>query len=482
MLQRYNLLSFARIPSRPEGRASYFRAGGLYESKPRADLASASLALALPSHRIPSLSSRNHLMTDRQAIFQHRFNNGLTLVAQSMPWLESAAFSCAVPSGCSRERTDQRGLANFCCEMVFRGSSRFDNRGLVEKLEGLGCDYFSSTSVYHSYFGGAMPAVGLLEALEVYADVLRRPRLAVDQLEDGRQACLQEIHSLEDDLASRVLLELRRRHYGDPYGRHSEGLIEHVSRMTLGDIQNFYQTYYQPTDTIIAVAGKLDWPQLLDQIEGLFGDWKPQPPAPLVSSPAEHGVRHIPFSSHQTHIGIAWPSVPYNHPEYYLARGAVGVLSDGMSSRLFREVRDRRGLCYTVSANLHSLRDSASIVCYCGTTTENAQQSLDVLIEQFKLLAEGITEEELSRLKVQIRSGLIMQQESCRARVGNLAGDVMHLGYVRTLDEVNERVNGLTTTAINDWLSQHQPGPFDVVTLGEQPLELRDGIATTSAR
>ncbi len=395
-----------------------------------------------------------------------------------MPWLESAAFSFAIPAGCSREPASQRGLANFCCEMVFRGGGAYDNRRLVEKLESLGCDYFSSTSVYHSFFGGAMPASGLLNALDVYADVLLRPQLPPDQLEDGRLTCLQEIHSLEDDLASRVMLELRRRFYGDPLGRHAEGLLEHVNQINLTDIQNFYQTWYQPQDAVIAVAGKLDWQMLLEKIELLFGAWPARQPTELQTLPPEHGVCHIPFSSHQTHIGIAWPSVPYNHPDYYLARGAVGVLSDGMSSRLFREVRDRRGLCYTVSANLHSLRTSGSVVCYCGTTTENAQQSLDVLIEQFQQLALGITEEELNRLKIQIRSGLIMQQESCRARVGNLAGDLLHLGYVRTLDEVNSRIKELTTSGINEWLQQHPPGPFDVVTLGEQPLELHDGIPT----
>jgi predicted Zn-dependent peptidase len=259
-------------------------------------------------------------------------------------------------------------------------------------------------------------------------------------------------------------------------------LIEHVNRITLDDIRGFYDACYQPQDAVIAVAGKLEWPRLLERIAGLFADWKGHSSPNSPATPPEHGVCHIPFSSHQTHIGIAWPSVPYNHPEYYLARGAVGVLSDGMSSRLFREVRDRRGLCYTVAANLHSLRTEGSVVCYCGTTSENAQQSLDVLVEQFQLLSQGITEEELQRLKVQIRSGLIMQQESCRARVGNLAGDILHLGHVRTLDEVSDRINGLTTTGINDWLRAHPPGPFDVVTLGEQPLELHDGIPTTSAR
>jgi predicted Zn-dependent peptidase len=431
---------------------------------------------------IPEISLRNSLMTDRQSIYQHRFENGLVLVAQSMPWLQSVAFSCAVPAGCSRDPHDKRGLSNFCCEMVFRGGGDLDNRRLVEELEGLGCDYFSSTSVYHSFFGGAMPAEGLDKALALYADVIRRPLLPPDQLEDGRLACLQEIQSLEDDLASKVMLELRRRHYQDPYGRSREGIAEHVAAMTLDDVRQFYDDHYQPQDAVIAVAGKIDWPQLRDVIGQKFGDWKPRPDIPLTLGDAEPGVCHIAYDSNQTHIAIAWPVLPYSHPDYYQARGAVGVLSDGMSSRLFREVRERRGLCYTVSASCHSLRDRGSVICYCGTTTHNAQQSLDVLIEQFEHLTEGITQEELDRLKVQIRSGLIMQQESCRSRAATLAGDIFHLGHVRTLDEVNAQIGELTVESINRFLKNNPPGPYDIVTLGERPLEWNHGIPATATK
>ena len=421
-------------------------------------------------------------MTDRQSIYQHRFDNGLVLVAQSMPWLQSAAFSCAVPAGCSRDPLDKRGLSNFCCEMVFRGGGELDNRRLVEELEGLGCDYYSSTSVYHSFFGGALPAEGLGKALALYADVIRRPLLPPDQLEDGRLACLQEIQSIEDDLVGKAMLELRRRHYGDPYGRSREGIAEHVAAMTLEDIRQFYHDNYQPKDAVIAVAGKIDWPQLRDVIGQQFGDWKRRPEKSLVLGAPEHGVNHISFDSNQTHIAIAWPSLPYSHPEYYQARGAVGVLSDGMSSRLFREVRERRGLCYTVSASCHSLHDRGSVICYCGTTTQNAQQSLNVLVEQFEELSRGITQDELDRLKVQIRSGLIMQQESCRSRAGTLAGDIFHLGQVRTLDEVNSQIRELTVDSINRYLKDNPPGPYDIVTLGEQPLEWNNGISTTATK
>ena len=149
-----------------------------------------------------------------------------------------------------------------------------------------------------------------------------------------------------------------------------------------------------------------------------------------------------------------------------------------MSSRLFTEVREKRGLCYAVFASSHSIKDKGCVICYSGTAAERAQETLDVIIEQLQELKQGIHEAELKRLKVQIQSGLIMQQESCRARTSAIAGDWFHLGRIRTLDEINEKIDGLTVDSINDYLKQNPPADFDVVTLGPQPLEMPGGIST----
>ncbi|MEQ1904916.1 MAG: pitrilysin family protein [Pirellulaceae bacterium] len=421
-------------------------------------------------------------MQQQQLINQHTFANGLTLVAQSMPWLQSAAFTMAFPSGCRFDPLTQLGLANFTCEMSFRCGGSYDNRGLVEKLEELGCDYYSNTGIYHTFFGGALPADGLFEAIRVYKDVLRAPHFPEAQLEDGRNTCLQEIQALEDDLAGKSMLALRLRHYGHPYGRNADGETDAVNQITLKEIKNYYQNHYHPQSAIIGVAGNVDWEPLKDLIGQLFADWQPQPVNEPVEAGAQHGYHHIPFESNQTHISIGWPGLAYRDEDYYLLRGAIGVLSDGMSSRLFREVREQRGLCYTVSASCHSIHDRGAIFGYAGTTTQSSQETLNVMLEQIELLAQGVTEKELDRLKVQFRSGLIMQQESCRSRVSTITGDIFHLGRVRTLDEVNERINSLTPAQINRYLENNPPGPFDIVTLGEQPLEVNGAIPTTSAR
>lgn len=417
----------------------------------------------------------------KQRIESHRLSNGLTIVGEIMPWLESAAFSFSVPAGCQNDPADKLGLANFVCEMVQRGCGEFDSRQYIEKMEMLGVDYSSSASVYHTHFSGAMPAKKLHDAFSLYRDVLRNPWFPEDQLEDGRNVCIQEVRSIEDDLAQRVMLQLRLRQYGQPRGRWGQGTLESVANITLDDIKSFFQRHYQPNGLILSVAGNIDWPKLIQHIESLFGDWLAQQPVELEDTDSQTGYLHIPFESQQAHIALACPTIPYSHEDYFLARGAVGVLSDGMSSRLFSELREKRGLCYSVFASLHSVLNRACIVSYIGTGAERAQESLDALIEQLTNLKNGVRDHELARLKTQIRSSLVMQQESSRSRAGAIAGDWFHLGRARTLDEVNRLVNGLTVADINDFVAENPFGNFNLVTLGPEPLELKDAVPAAPA-
>src|SRR5690606_38623912 len=181
--------------------------------------------------------------------------------------------------------------------------------------------------------------------------------------------------------------------------------------------------------------------------------------------------------SNQSHIGLVFPSIPYRHEQYFEAWAAVGVLSGGMSSRLFTEVREKRGLCYTVTASLHTQRDRAGVFCYAGTTAERAQETLDVTHGELVRLGEGVLPGELKRLKARIKSGLIMQQESSAARASSLARDWYHLGRVRPIEELAEKVDHLTAASINEYLSENPPKDFTVVTLGQEPLELPNGVS-----
>lgn len=406
-----------------------------------------------------------------QTILSHPFDNGLTLVAEPMPWLESAAFALLLPAGCSRDPADKQGLANFTCEMAQRGCGSRNSRQFVEDLENLGVEHGGSVSIAHTSFGGAMIADRLPEALTIFADLVLRPHLPAEQLEDARQVCLQEVRSIEDDLAQKVMQELRRRKYGEPWGRAGHGTIESVESISLADVQRSFDSAYRPNGAILSVAGKIEWEPLLRHVTKLFEKWQPREYKLPPETPGEGGSFHFPHESSQTHIGVSFESVPYSHPDYFQARGAVGVLSDGMSSRLFTEVRENRGLCYSVYAASHSLRERGSVLCYAGTSSERAQETLDVLAAELVKLAAGVRPDELGRLKAQIKSSLVMQQESSRSRSSSIAGDWYYLGRVRTMEELSRIIDGLSCESINTYLAAHPPRDFGIVTLGASPLE-----------
>jgi predicted Zn-dependent peptidase len=225
------------------------------------------------------------------------------------------------------------------------------------------------------------------------------------------------------------------------------------------------------------VAGRIDWEKLLRDVERLFGDWQPLEVPLIVTSVQSHVIEHLPHEANQTQIGVAYPSVPYRDADYFRAWAAVGALSGGMSSRLFTEVREKRGLCYSIYASYHTLRDWGSVLSYAGTSAERAQETLDVLLAELVRLSQGIEPSELRRLKARIKSSLIMQQESSSARAASLARDWYHLERARSIEEVGALVDALTCETINEYLAEHPPREFTVLTLGPQPLEVNVGIS-----
>ncbi len=412
-----------------------------------------------------------------QRIHWHTYENGLVLVAESMSWLESAAFAVMLPAGCVHDPTAQLGLSNFTCDMVQRGSGPRSSRQFVEDLERLGVDRSASVSISHTSFGGAMLADNVYDALAIYAEMLRNPHLPENQLEDSRQVCLQELRAGEDDLAQRVMERLRLCHYPQPWGRAVQGEQASLESIGVADVRRQFERTYRPNGTILSVAGKIDWPRLQDRVGELLADWPASDKLPIEEQPAPSGCEHIGHDSHQTHIAVAYPNVPYRHPDYFQARGAVGVLSDGMSSRLFTEIRENRGLCYTVYASCHSLRGRGAVLCYSGTSTDRAQETLDVLLQELVKLKKGIWQAELGRLKARIKSSLIMQQESSASRSVAIAADWYHLERIRTMEELGGIIDGLTAESINRYLADNPPRDFTVVSLGASPLEVPRGIS-----
>jgi predicted Zn-dependent peptidase len=412
-----------------------------------------------------------------QTIHTHTFPNGLVLLAEPMRSLESAAFTIRVPAGFVNETDDRGGLGVMTAEMTLRGAGERDSRQFVDDLDNLGVERGDSVGDALAGYSGATLAKNLLPALRIYADVLRRARLPADELESARMVALQELSGVDDEPGQKTMQELRRLHYPHPWGRRSQGQREALEAITLDEIETFYHRNYRPNGAIISVAGRIDWAEVRDVVGELFADWSAVDVPPLVEKPRTVRRGFIEHESNQTHIGVAYDSVPYSHPDYFQAWGAVGVLSGGMSARLFTEVREKRGLCYTVSASQTTLKDRGSVLAYSGTTAERAQETLDVMLGELIRLADGIEDHELTRLKARIKSGLIMQQESSGSRSASMTRDWYLLGRVRTLDEISEQVDALSAATINAYLKKNPPRDFTIVTLGQKPLEVPGAVS-----
>ncbi|MHC4181161.1 MAG: M16 family metallopeptidase, partial [Planctomycetota bacterium] len=180
------------------------------------------------------------------SILSHTFSNGLVLVAEPLPSLESAAFTFLVPAGCVYDPTDRGGLSGFTCEMALRGAGPRDNRRFVLDLDNLGVERHESVSAAHAGFSGATVAENLPNALAIYADMLLRARLPADQLEASRLVMLQELRAVEDEPAQKVMIELRRRHYPEPWGRPAQGEQQALQSVTIDDVRPHFQQQYRP--------------------------------------------------------------------------------------------------------------------------------------------------------------------------------------------------------------------------------------------
>ena len=399
-------------------------------------------------------------------------DNGLVLVVEPMADVQSAAFSLLVPSGSVYDPPGQNGSASVLCELILRGAAELDSKQLSSALDNLGVQRHESVGPAHFTFTGATLADNLPAALRLYGDVVRRPHLPADQFDAARLGVEQTLRALEDEPRQQIILELRRRFFDAPWGLPSEGSLEDLENLTHKSVRDHYTRCFRPKGAILGVAGRVDPQAIRGIVEQVFGDWKTQPKPKFDTAPGGPRRDHIPHESTQTHIAIAYPTVPYRHAEYYHAWAAVSVLSGGMSSRLFTEVREKRGLCYAVHASVTSLKDDAGVLCYAGTTAERAQETLDITLAEILRLGDGIAEDELERCRARAKSSLVMQQESTVSRSSSIARDWYHLGRVTTLVEIRGIIDDLTVASILEHLHSHPARNFTILTIGQAPLEV----------
>jgi len=398
--------------------------------------------------------------------------NGLVLLAERMEHVRSAAINFLVPAGAAFDPAGKFGVATVMTDLITRGAGDRDSRELSLALDNLGVDRDESVGAINMRFWGSTLSTNAYAALDIFADVIRRPHFPEEELEAAQALALQDILGLEDAPQQKVMVELRRRYYPPPLNRDRRGLATDIESLTIDDVKKQHRRLFRPNGSILSVAGNIEWERLKDQTEKLFGDWPRGEAMDAVPQPHAPVSHHLQKDTQQTQIAWAWPSAPIGDPLYYSARAAEGVLSGGMSARLFTEVREKRGLCYSVGVRHETFKDRGTMVGYAGTGADRAQQTLDVTLAELKRLKEGATDDEIDRVKAGLKSSLIMQEESTSARAGSIASDWYFLGRVRDFDEIQAEIDGLNPAAIAGYLEKYPVKDVTLVTLGPAALTM----------
>jgi predicted Zn-dependent peptidase len=408
-----------------------------------------------------------------EAYITYHLPNGLTVVAERIPSVRSAAFTFLLPAGATSDPPAALGAATVLEGLCYRGAGDRDTRALSDALDALGIQRSGGAELEHTSFGAALLADDLDAALALYSDIMLRPCLPEEEFPAERDLALQRLERLEDNPTEKLFIALRAAYFDHPYNRTAYGSVEGLRALTTNLLRAEHTRRYRPGGALLAVAGRFHWEDLRRTIDRLFGSWEgcgPESPAPSIAGRERY--RHLEQDTAQEQIGVAYPSAALGEPGYYDIRMAAEVLSGGMAARLFTEVREKRGLCYSVRAMHHNVRGLGSMLAYAGTTPERCQETLDVLLAELQRLQDGVTDEEMARARIGLLTGLIMQGEATRARAHFLARDQYLLGRVRTVEEIRAAIEAVTPDSIMDTLQRLPARDFTVTTLGPAALQV----------
>jgi len=372
-------------------------------------------------------------------------DNGFRIVTEAMPGLQSAAIGIWVNAGARHEREAQNGIAHFLEHMAFKGTKTRNALTIAEAIEDVGgyINAYTSREVTAYYARVLKQDVPL--ALDVVADILRNPAFDAREIEVERGVILQEIGQAADTPDDIIFDWLQEQAYPDhPLGRTILGAEERVNSFARADLERFTAQHYVPGQMVLSAAGAVDHAALVRAAEALFGDMAPVPcHAPDIARFAGGESRHV-RDLEQAHLALAFESPDYTDPLIYAAQIYASALGGSMSSRLFQEAREKRGLCYTIFAQAGAYADTGLMTLYAGTAADQIGGLVNLTIDEMKRAAGDMTRMEVDRARAQMKAGLLMGLESPSNRAERLARMLQIWGRVPPVEEVVAHVDAVT--------------------------------------
>ncbi len=407
-------------------------------------------------------------------------DNGLRILSSSMPHVRSASVSVLVGTGSRYESLEESGISHFVEHILFKGSeNRPSSEEIAEAIEGVGGVLNGGTDKELTVYWVKIMDSHLELAADVLSNLIRHPILDSTEIEQERQVIIEEINMSMDSPQQRANILIDEVIWPDqPLGRDVAGSRESVSAITPEILRNCWASQYGPANTVVSVAGNVQHEEVVSLLNRLLGGWahvnsKPWFPA----QEAQDKPRMLLESrdSEQSHICLALRGISNQHPDRFAFDILNVILGEGMSCRLFRELREKLGLAYDVHSYISHFFDSGALTIYAGVNPANVEATTEAILNELaKLRDVPVTEIELTKAKEMVKGRLVLRMEDSRSVSSWFAGQELLLGKIQDIDEVISIVESVTSEDMSrvagDWFCS---AGLNLAVVGPQPNESR---------
>ncbi len=380
-------------------------------------------------------------------------DNGLPVLTSSMPHTRSVSMAIFIGAGSRYESDEIAGTSHFLEHLLFKGTKQWPTaREISEAVEGVGGIMNASTDREMTVFWCKVARPHFQRSLSILVDMMLNPLLDPTELEKEREVVLEELRMINDYPTNRVDLLIDETLWPDqPMGRDVGGSQESVSNITREQIVDYVRHQYTPGNTAVAVAGDISHEEVVDLLSEALKDWTPEQPMswyPVQDGQEMPRIRVEQRKTDQAHLCIGLPGLPLTHPDRYVLGLMNVILGEGMSSRLFLELREKQSLAYDVHSSINLFRDCGSLIVYCGVEPQKSQRAVSAIMEQLNGLQHDIPESELEKARELSKGRMLLRMEDSRSVAMWMGAQETLTGRVRTVDEVVERLDDVSTKDI----------------------------------
>jgi len=383
-----------------------------------------------------------------QAVSKHVLPNGLTIVTEAMPSMRSISVGIWLLTGSRHERAEENGITHFLEHMVFKGTKTRTAEEIARSADSIGGHLDAFTAKECTCFSIKVLDEHLPRAFEILSDLVKNPLFQPDDIGKERQVIEEEIKMVKDtpdDLVHELFTQAYWR--GHPLARPILGTRQTVGRFNRPRLSDYFRSHYTPGNMIFAAAGHVDHREVVNLVRREFAASPSGPPRKRspVPVPRPHLKRRSREDLEQAHICLGAPAYPQTHKKRFACYILNTVLGGGISSRLFQNIREKRGLAYAVFSSLNAFRDAGCLSVYAGTAAQSTREVVRLIVEELRRMkASPLTNEELQRAKDYLKGSLMLSLESTSSRMANLARQEMFFGRYISLDEIAAGIDGVT--------------------------------------